>query len=185
MLGLVGADHPAREDQVHRLGLADRAGQALAAAHPGHHAEGNLGLAELRSIGGDDEVGHHRQLAAAAERVAVDRGDPRLARAADEVGGPAGEHVAGVELGGGLGGHLLDVRPRGEGLLACACDHRATLARVGLELGEGGDQVLEHRARQRVERFGPVERDQGHGPVPLDQQGRIIGHLAAPSSPEP
>src|SRR5690606_41731016 len=56
------------------------------------------------------------QFAAATERVTIDRRDPRLARAADEMSGPAGEHVVGVELGRGLGRHFLDVRPRGEGL---------------------------------------------------------------------
>ena len=69
----------AGQHQVHRLGLADRARQALRAAGAGDDAELDLGLAELGAVGGDDEVAHHRQLAAAAEREAGDRGDHRLA----------------------------------------------------------------------------------------------------------
>ncbi len=67
---------------IHRLRLADGAGQALRAAHAGHDAERDLGLAELGLVGGDDEVAHHRELAAAAEREARHRGDDRLAGAA-------------------------------------------------------------------------------------------------------
>jgi hypothetical protein len=46
-LGFLGVHHPAGEAHFHRLGLADRAGQPLRAAHAGRHAELDLGLAEL------------------------------------------------------------------------------------------------------------------------------------------
>ena len=82
-LGLGGVHHAAGQDHVHGLGLADRARQALRAAHARHDAELDLGLAELGGVGGDDDVAHHRQLAAAAERKARDRGDDRLAQARD------------------------------------------------------------------------------------------------------
>ena len=80
-LGLGGIHHAAGEHHVHRLGLADRARQALRAAGAGDDAELDLGLAEARGVGGDDEVAHHRQLAAAAEREAGHRGDDGLAHA--------------------------------------------------------------------------------------------------------
>ena len=82
-LGFLGAHHPAGQAHLHRLGLADRAGQALRSAHAGRDAELDLGLAEFGAVGGDDEIGHHRHLAAAAERIAGDRGDPRLAGRGD------------------------------------------------------------------------------------------------------
>ena len=91
-LGLGRVHHAAGEDQVHRLGLADRARQPLRAADARDDAELDLGLAEFRVVGGDDEIALHRELAAAAERKARDRRDHRLARARDAV--PVGGEVA-------------------------------------------------------------------------------------------
>ena len=54
-LGLLGVHVAAGQDQVHRLGLADGAGQPLGAAHARQHAELDLGLAELRGVGGDQQ----------------------------------------------------------------------------------------------------------------------------------
>ena len=79
-LGFDGVHHPAGQAHLHRLGLADRAGEPLRSAHAGADAELDLGLAELGGVGGEDEVAHHRHLAAAAERIAGDRRDDRLAR---------------------------------------------------------------------------------------------------------
>ena len=78
-LGLRGVHHAAGQAQLHRLGLADGAGQPLRAADARHDAELDLGLAELGRVGGEDDVAHHGELAAAAERVAGDRRDDRLA----------------------------------------------------------------------------------------------------------
>ena len=77
LLGLERVDAPAGEDQLHRPLLADHAGQALGAAAAGDDPERDLGLAELGRLGGDDHVAGQRQLAAAAERPARDRGDQR------------------------------------------------------------------------------------------------------------
>src|SRR6058998_1234023 len=63
----------------HRLGFADGARQALGATRAGQGAELDFRLAELRRFGGEDEVAHHRQLAAAAEGDARHRSDHRLA----------------------------------------------------------------------------------------------------------
>ena len=84
-LGLGRIHHAAGQDQIHRLGLADRAGQPLRAADARDDAELDLRLAELGVVGGDDDVALHRELAAAAERKARDRRDHRLARARDAV----------------------------------------------------------------------------------------------------
>ena len=61
------------------LALPTEAGEALRAAGARHDAELDLGLAELGRVGGDDDVAHHGELAAAAEREARDRGNDRLA----------------------------------------------------------------------------------------------------------
>ncbi len=81
LLGFGRVHHAAGEAQVHRLGLADGAGQALGAAGAGHGAEADFRLAELGGVGGEDHVAHHRHLAAAAEGEAGHRGDHRLAGA--------------------------------------------------------------------------------------------------------
>jgi hypothetical protein len=67
-LGLLGVHHAAGQAHLHGLGLADHAGEALRAAGARHDAELDLGLAEARRVGGDDDVAHHGELAAAAER---------------------------------------------------------------------------------------------------------------------
>ena len=82
---------PPGQDQLHRLGLADRPCQPLRAAGAGHDPELDLRLAELRVLAGDDHVARHRELAAAAERDAADRRDERLADPLDPL--PAVEVV--------------------------------------------------------------------------------------------
>ena len=56
----------------------DQPGEPLGAAGAGDDPEQDLGLAEHGVVGGEPDVGAQRQLAAAAERVAGDRGDDRL-----------------------------------------------------------------------------------------------------------
>ena len=58
-------------------------GQPLRAARAGDDAKVDLRLSELGGIGGDDQVAHHRELAAAAEREPGDRRDDRLPHAQD------------------------------------------------------------------------------------------------------
>ena len=91
-LGFLCVHHAAREDHVHGLGLAHGAGQALRAARVGDDAQLDFRLAEFGVVGGNDEVAHHRQLAAAAQREAADGGNHGLANAAD------GFSVAGDEV---------------------------------------------------------------------------------------
>src|SRR5580698_6719128 len=72
-------DEPAGEHDVLGPGRADQAGQPLGAAGAGDQAEQDLGLAEAGALPGDPEVGAQGELQAAAEGVAGDRGDDRLA----------------------------------------------------------------------------------------------------------
>ena len=78
-LGLRRIHHAAGQHPSPSPWTCPPARQALRAARAGHDAELDLGLAELRVLGGDDEVAHHGQLAAAAQRVAGHRRDHRLA----------------------------------------------------------------------------------------------------------
>ena len=134
-LGLGGIHHPPGQAQIHRLGLADKARQALRPAGARHRAELDLGLAEARSVGGDDDVAHHRDLAAAAERKAGDRGDDRLAALRDPLPA-AGDEVFEIDLGIGLAGHLLDIGAGGKGLVVAGQNDRAYRV-IGFELVEG------------------------------------------------
>src|SRR5665811_76170 len=74
-LRLLSLHHPPRETELHGLRLADRARQALSTARPRHDAEIDLRLAEHGVVAGEDDVATHGELAAAAERVARNRGD--------------------------------------------------------------------------------------------------------------
>ena len=62
---------------------AGEPGQPLRAAGARNDAEQHLGLADAYVCGGDAEMTRHRDLVAAAERVAVDGGDDRLGRVLD------------------------------------------------------------------------------------------------------
>ena len=168
--GLLGVDGAAGEDQVHRLGLADRAGQPLRAAHAGQHAELDLGLTELRGVGGDQQVAHHRQLTAAAERVARDRRDGGCAGGGEL--GPRREEVGGENVCERQFGHLLDVRARREGLLVAGDDDRAD-ARIVVEFGCGRGDFVHHLTVERIERLGPVQRDGADAVVTGDQDGLV------------
>ena len=77
---LVGVDEPAGEDQVQRAAHADDARQALRAAVDQRHAPAALGEAERRALGGDPQVAPQRELEAAGQAPAGDRGDRRLGR---------------------------------------------------------------------------------------------------------
>ena len=75
LVGLVGGDRIAGEVELQRARRADEPRQPLRAAEAGDDPEVDLGLAEARRLRGDPHVAGHRELAAAAERDGVDRGD--------------------------------------------------------------------------------------------------------------
>ena len=155
------------------LGLADEARQALGSAEPGDDAELDLGLAEARGIGGEDEVAHHRQLAPAAERVAGDGGDDRLA-AAEEGLRLGRQEILAEHIHEPLGLHVLDVGAGREGLLVAGQDHRAD-GLVAIERAERGAELAHQLRIQGVEHVGAIEGDQPHPVAGFDADGRI-GH---------
>ena len=113
---------------------------------PGDDAEVDLGLAELRGVGGDDEVAHHRQLAAAAQRIARDGGDDRLAdprRWPRPRGRRGRRQKTSMKV---LLGHLLDVGPGGKGLFRPGEDDAAHLV-VGVGRRQRGRQFA-HQLRR-------------------------------------
>src|SRR6266699_3713474 len=88
------AESGTEEDELLRLWLSEDADESLTAAGPRHEADVHLRLPELRAFRGDPEVACDGELQAAAEAVAVDRGDRRLReirQAAEDFLGAAGE----------------------------------------------------------------------------------------------
>src|SRR5579875_167355 len=75
--------HAPGENHLHRLRLADKAGQALGTTGAGDGAELDFWLSKLGVLRGEDEIAHHRELAAAAEGEAGNRGYDRLAACRD------------------------------------------------------------------------------------------------------
>ena len=75
----------AGQQHLERAAAADQPRQPLRAGVAGDDAEIDLRLAEARGVGGDPDRAGHRQLAAAAEREAVDRGNDRLAEVLDQI----------------------------------------------------------------------------------------------------
>jgi hypothetical protein len=140
-------------DQLHRPRLADRARQPLGAARSGEHPERDLRQPELRVLGGDDHVAGERQLEAAAEDPARDRGDQRGLDGVE----PLPEGVVGLTgAGRPLLGERPDVGAGGECLGAAGDDDAAHLG-LGVEALERGAELVEHPGAERVAALGVVE----------------------------
>src|SRR2546425_7727004 len=74
--------HPTGRHQIDRAALADEAREALRAAGPGEDAQGDFRQPDSpRAVRRESEVRRHRDLKAAADTMAVDRGDEQLRRA--------------------------------------------------------------------------------------------------------
>lgn len=153
--GVRAAEGLAGEDQLHGAGLAEGAREALAAAGAGDDAEPDLGLAEVGHLGAVEDVGHHGELAAAAEGVAGDGGDDGLLDLRRQLR-PRLDEARRVRLGEGQRRHLLDVGAGRERLLRPRQhDHRDAVRRV--ELAHGLVELGDERRAEGVEGFGPVE----------------------------
>ena len=93
------------------------------------------------------EVAHHRQFAAAAQRVAGDRGDLRGAQSGELL--PAGEVVLGHHVHGRLPGHLPDVGARREDPLRAGDDEAADLG-VAVQRAQDVDEFGQQLGAERV-----------------------------------
>src|SRR5207253_6108551 len=110
-------DRAAGEDQLLRDAEAADAGEPLRAAPAGDDAEVDLGLAEPRVARGVTQVATERELAAAAQREAVDRRDRRLGHLLEQARRLVAERAPLLRLAGAEAAHVLDVRARDEGAL--------------------------------------------------------------------
>ena len=153
------------QDHFHGLGLADRAGQALRAAGSGDRADIDLGLTEFGVIGGDDDVAHHRKLAAAAQSVAGDRGDDRLLDLGDAL--PGADEVALLRVDEILRLHLGDISACSEHPVRTGQDHGGDIG-IGVE---GQKRLIEFVNNLGVNRvhLGTIEGNHPDGIAAIDQ----------------
>jgi len=139
---------------------------------------GDLGLAELGVVSGNDDVAHHRQLATTTQRKTCYRGDHRLAHRA--YGLPiASDQVLGVSGDKAVLGQHADVGPCSKCLVA-AGDHDAADARIGVESLERGTQLVHQLVVQRVERFRTVQGDQSGAAIAVTAkfgEDIFVGHV--------
>ena len=112
----------------------------------------------------------HRQLAAAAERVAVDRGDDRLAQVLDEIEDVLAAHRVLAAAGRRLHRQLVDVRAGDERLLARARHDHDPDAVVVPQREDRAPQLVERLRVERVQDLRPVDREDRDGAVALDQE---------------
>src|SRR6202163_1152289 len=138
-------DHLAGQTHEHCHAFAQQPGRALRAAVARQDAEVHLGLAELRVLARDANVARHGELAAAAEREAVDRCDHRHAQAFERARERltfARLRLAGARVGQRV--ELADVRARGERLRARAGEDHGAERVVRAELSARRAQLVEH-----------------------------------------
>ena len=153
------------------LGFADKARQALSAARAGYGADDDLGLAELGLLARQDDVAHHGELAAAAEREAVHGGDDgRLGLGQRR---PVRQEVALAHVAERLVLHLLDVGAGGEGTRR-AGQHHACDLRMGVERPNGRAQLVHELGAQGVERLGSVELNEAHVAIGALHLGQYV-----------
>ena len=154
----LGIEHAPGQQQLDREGVADDLLEAPGRAGGGDDAEAGLGVADAGVGRRDADVGRVGELGAAAERVAVDRGDDRHRQLVD-----ADERVR-VDPGAGVVGAALaqlgDVGARREHAARAGEDQDAGL---GLELGA---QVVQRVDRRLVDRV--ADRRAGRGWRPRD-----------------
>jgi hypothetical protein len=163
---LVGLHEPSAEDEVLRPARPDQPGEPLRPARARDDPEAGLRLAELRRLGGDNQVAGHCQLAAAAQAESGHRRDERRPHLADRV--PAVDPPRLVHLDRARLRHLADVRPGREGALGAA-EHDAANRVVAVQLGERLHERAHDLVVQRVQGLGPVEQDDPDRGLPLDE----------------
>src|SRR3954453_5805245 len=161
---LLGAEQLAGQNhQLHpvQVGVRGPAGDARA----GHEADGRLRRPHPHGLVGDDDVAHHRQLAAAADAVPGPRGDRRLGERLDGV--HRAHRLAQIRaLVAGVGqlAEALDVAADGEAAPR-PVEHQDADLRVALGLREHVPQLLPEAPRHGVELLSPIQRRPADRPV--------------------
>ena len=154
LLGLLGLDAVAGEQHVGGGGGVDDARQVVHGV-AGHDPSARLEEPDVGVARHDADVAVEGDLAAAADREPVDRGDERLGAAGEGhlLDGAVGTAAGDVRAAGGAVGGLLEVHARAEGAPGAGEDADAHL-RVGVEVADGRVELGHEGAAEGVEPFG-------------------------------
>ena len=165
LLGFFEREGVAGDHQLDGLALAHHARQALRAAGAGKHAEVHFRQADLaRVLARNADVGRHGDFQPTADAVTVDGRDHQLGRVLQ-----AQQHLVGVQAEVVLEGRIdagqhLDVRARGEELVARAGQHDHVDVVVHARLEDGLIELAVHfvgvSIGRRIEHL-----DHGHAAV--------------------
>ena len=158
---------------------------------PGTTPDVRFGQAEGCVRAGDTQVRRRRKLQPAAQRQALDGGDQGRAQPRHAVeDGVAVPHPVAPDVEGIGAGPGFDVGADAERPLAGRAQDDDADAVVALDAVRGIAQSGQHRRRQRVEFFGPVQRDAGEravareGDAPLAHAARSLSASPMGSGPE-
>ena len=177
---LLGADLLSGQKELEGSACANQAREALRAAVTGDEPEVDLGLAELRRLGRDAERAGHRELAPAAERIAVDRGNGRLAQMLDQV-----EHLLAADRSltparRRLPGQLVDVCPGDERLLPRPGDDHHTHGVIVSKRGKRLVQLVEGLRAHGIQDARTIERHARDRIVTVDEESvQRVGVVSA------
>ena len=136
---------------------------------PGNGAEIDFGLTELGVVGGDDDVAHHGKLAAAAERMAGNRGDDRLFEFGNAL--PGTDEIALLRVHVVLLLHLRDVSTRGKHPIRAGQHDRGDIG-IGIESLERLIEFVDDLPIQRID-LRTVQGDHPDWIAAVDQKGLI------------
>src|SRR5581483_2794668 len=160
---LLGADHAPGVDELLRQPDAAGPRETLRAAPARDDSDRDLRLPQPRRVGCVADVAGQCELAAAAEREAVDRGDRRLRHRLEQPSGLLSERSPGARLVHPQRLHVLDVGAGDERPLARAGEDDDAGCLVAGELDEPVAKLDERGTVERVQRLRPVDGDDGDG----------------------
>ena len=146
-------------------GSSPAIGKALRSAHRRGKADHDLDQPELGRFGGEDDVAGQRKFEGGGQGEAVSREDDRKRHSLDPVDQAHQLFPETIALGSAQALELLDVDSTRDDF-AFGPDQESP-GRVVQDLVEGVDQVHGHGPVEEIQRRR-VERDHGHGTVPLD-----------------
>ena len=165
----------AREQHLQRGASSQDAGQRLAAAGGGRHAQRRLRHGEAGVVRRDAQVAQAGHLDAGADDVAVERGDDGLVDGEEEAPYVALPPDGAGDGLGWRGAELGQVRAGAEGALPCPAQHHGADVGVVADRLQQRVQLVPHGDVVGVEAAGPVQRQVRHG-APLGiEDGVLLG----------
>ncbi len=178
---LLGAHVAPGEDQLLGEPERRRARQALAAAPAGDQPERDLGLPELGVRRRVADVAGERDLAAAAERVAVDGRDRGLRHRLEQTPDLVADLGELARLLGRDLAHVLEVGAADEGAVARAGEHDAANARVLAQLAQARLELADGLDVERVQARLAIDLHQRDRSVPRDDDAHTRPPLSIDS----